>query len=114
MYLNFDDFCFSNGTIVSYENSKYSNTVTTSIYDLYRKTNRYNGENKIKDNVYYISFSDGQKVGLGLPDDISDEYLTSSLLKDNDNSKSGGYITYNVQDIINGDKIVDYSKRRLH
>ncbi len=107
---NFNDFAFSNFSIVSYENYKYDNECNSYFYNIYRKTKVYNQENKINDNMFAFNYSDGQDVSSLLPDGLDVGYLTSPWFKDNEKSTSKGNITYDINEIIQGDKIIDYSK----
>lgn len=110
LFLPFDDLAFSNFSIVSYENEKYTTSKSTEFYKIYRKTKVYNQENKIDDVTFAFNYSDGQDVSSLLPADINKDYLTSPFFKDNENSTSKGNITYDINEIIQGDKIIDYSK----
>lgn len=107
---SFDDFCFSNNPIVSYEHKKLANTNYPSYYFIYRKTKVYNLENQINENMFAIQYTDNQDVSSLLPDGIDVGYLTSPFYEENKNSSSGGNLTYNIDEILNGDKILDYSK----
>ena len=110
LFLPFDDLAFSNFSIVSYENEKYTTSKSTEFYKIYRKTKVYNQENKIDDVTFAFNYSDGQDVSSLLPADMNKDYLTSPFFKDNENSTSKGNITYDINEIIQGDKIIDYSK----
>lgn len=110
LFLPFDDLAFSNFSIVSYENSRISNSWTSPFYNIYRKTKVYDQENKIDDSTFVFNYSDGQDVSSLLPADMNKDYLTSPFFKDNENSTSKGNITYDINEIIQGDKIIDYSK----
>ena len=110
LFLPFDDLAFSNFSIVSYENSRISNSWTSPFYNIYRKTKVYDQENKIDDSTFVFNYSDGQDVSSLLPADINKDYLTSPFFKDNENSTSKGNITYDINEIIQEDKIIDYSK----
>ena len=107
---NFNDFVFSNGCIVSYEPKKYDSNLYGTIYNLYRKTKVYNQNNKIEDIGYIFNYTDSEDVSSMLPSGTSVEYLTSPFYRDNESSSSGGYITYDINEILQGDKIIDYSK----
>lgn len=108
--LSFEDLAFSNYTIVSYENERTDNSKSAKVYNIYRKTKVYNQENKINDNMFAFNYSDGQDVSSLLPDGLDVGYLTSPWFKDNEKSTSKGNITYDINEIIQGDKIIDYSK----
>lgn len=108
--LSFEDLAFSNYTIVSYENERTDNSKSAKVYNIYRKTKVYNQENKINDNMFAFNYSDGQDVSSLLPDGLDVGYLTSPWFKDNQKSTSKGNITYDINEIIQGDKIIDYSK----
>ena len=108
--LSFEDLAFSNYTIVSYENERTDNSKSAKVYNIYRKTKVYNQENKIDDVTFAFNYIDGQDVSSLLPADMNKEYLTSPWYKDNENSTSKGNIFYDVKELIQGDKIIDYSK----
>lgn len=110
IFLSFEDLAFSNYTIVSYENERTDNSKSAKVYNIYRKTKVYNQENKINDNMFAFNYSDGQDVSSLLPDGLDVGYLTSPWFKDNEKSTSKGNITYDINEIIQGDKIIDYSK----
>ncbi len=107
---SFDDLAFSNYTVVSYENSRNIFKGNCYFYNYFRKTKVYNQENKINDNMFAFNYSDGQDVSSLLPDGLDVGYLTSPWFKDNEKSTSKGNITYDINEIIQGDKIIDYSK----
>lgn len=107
---SFDDLAFSNYTVVSYENSRNIFKGNCYFYNYFRKTKVYNQENKIDDVTFAFNYSDGQDVSSLLPADINKDYLTSPFFKDNEKSTSKGNITYDINEIIQGDKIIDYSK----
>lgn len=107
---NFEDFAFSNFNIVSYENTRNTLKGNCYFYNYYRKTRVYNQENKINDNMFAFNYSDGQDVSSLLPDGIDVGYLTSPWYKDNESSSSKGNITYDIKEILQGDKLIDYSK----
>ena len=107
---NFEDFAFSNFNIVSYENTRNTLKGNCYFYNYYRKTRVYNQENKINDNMFVFNYSDGQDVSSLLPDGIDVGYLTSPWYKDNESSSSKGNITYDIKEILQGDKLIDYSK----
>lgn len=107
---HFSDFAFSNSSIVSYEPKHYDDNSFGYIYNIFRKTKVYNENNKISNNIYIFNYTDSEDVSSMLPEGTSVEYLTSPFYKDNENSSSGGYITYDVNEILQGDKVIDYSK----
>lgn len=60
--------------------------------------------------TFSFQYTDSEDVSSMLPQGTSVEYLTSPFYKNNENSSSGGYITYNIQEVLQGDKVIDYSK----
>ena len=109
-YFRFEDFCFSNSSIVSYEPIRTVDKLSGNFYNIFRKTKVYNQNNRIENVGFLFSYSDTEDVSSMLPQGTSVEYLTSPFYKHNENSSSGGYITYDIQEIFQGDKIIDYSK----
>lgn len=109
---DFDDLCCGNCSVISYENLKrfHSDAKTSPFYEFFRKTKVYNEENKISENCYVLNYSDGEGVSALLPGDVNSDYLTSPFFKDNENSASGGNIIYDISEIVQGNKIIDYSK----
>lgn len=108
---NFNDFIFGTSPIRSYERSKrLLPSFTGNFYNYLRSTNVYNQNNKINNFTYFINYSDSQDVTSMLPEGTDIDYLSSPLFKDNENSSSKGYITYDIQEVIQGDKVIDYSK----
>lgn len=106
----FSDFAFATTSIYSYEDEKNSLNRSNNIYDIYRNTKIYTMNNKINDYTFRINYSDSQDVTSMLPEGTDTDYLTSPFYKGNENSSSGGNITYDIQEVIQGDKIIDYSK----
>lgn len=108
---NFSDFVFGTSSICSYENTRYiTPTFTGNFYNYLRRTKVYTMNNKINDYTFRINYSDSQDVTSMLPEGTDTDYLTSPFYKGNENSSSGGNITYDIQEVIQGDKIIDYSK----
>ena len=110
---NLLDICFSNFNIISYENEKASNErlSDSTFYNYFRKTSVYDyTKNWLGGNYYSLQYTDSEDVSAMLPSGSSVEYLTSPFYKYNENSSSGGYITYDINEILQGDKIIDYSK----
>lgn len=106
----FSDFAFSTTPIYSYESEKNPYNKTGSFYELFRNTKVYTMNNKINGYTFRINYSDSQDVTSMLPEGTDTDYLTSPFYKGNENSSSGGNITYDIQEIIQGDKVIDYSK----
>lgn len=108
---NFNDFIFGTSPIRSYERSKrLLPSFTGNFYNYLRSTNVYNQNNKINNFTYFISYSDNQDVSSMLPEGTDADYLDSMFFKDNENSSSGGYIVNDIKEVIQGDKIIDFSK----
>ena len=60
---------------------------------------------------YSFNYSDNEDVSLLLPEEVNNSYLTSPFYKDNENSSSGGYITYNITNIFGyNDYVINYGQ----
>lgn len=107
---SYDNFIGGNCNIVSYENSRNSWN-KQNIYNLFRKTNVYTQENKFLIDSFVFNYSDSEDVTSLLPENTDTNYLSSPIYKDNVESSSGGYITYNITNIYNyNDIIINYGQ----
>ena len=102
---SFDNFVGGNENIISYENSRNSWN-NQDYYDLFRKTNVYSQENRFNSISYSFNYIDNKDVSALLPEETDNSYLTSPFYKNNEESSSGGYITYNITNLYTYDDII--------
>lgn len=107
---SYDNFIGGNDKIISYENSRNSFN-KQNVYNLFRKTVVYNKDNLISFNSFAFNYSDNEDITSLLPENTDTTYLSSPFYKNNEESSSGGYITYNITNIYNyNDIIINYAE----
>lgn len=112
-YFRVGDICFATGDIIAYSsNVNGSNNINLNYYDIFKSTiirshtkYKLNTEN----DAYLITFANGQDTSSMLPSGSSTQFLNSPVFTPNNNSQSGGYFIANVEDIVLGDKPINYN-----
>lgn len=108
-YYRLNDCCFATGNIYAYENTYSSKVFESDFYNLIRNTIvRDSSKFKLTDGEYLITKVDGQNVSSLLPSGTDTTYLNSPIFRNTD-SINGGYLLSNVEDIINGQKPINYN-----